>query len=76
MQRSSNRSSRPNAKKSPDRSSRIPIEALKNDHHAGPAAEFFQAVTAKPTRRPVNLIAEVKKASPSAGIIRGPISTP
>jgi indole-3-glycerol phosphate synthase len=36
---------------------------------APPARNFFQAVTKKP-RRLVNLIAEVKKASPSAGVIR------
>jgi indole-3-glycerol phosphate synthase len=35
---------------------------------APPARNFFQAVTKKP-RRLVNLIAEVKKASPSAGVI-------
>jgi indole-3-glycerol phosphate synthase len=36
---------------------------------APPARNFFAAVT-KPPRREVNLIAEVKKASPSAGVIR------
>jgi indole-3-glycerol phosphate synthase len=36
---------------------------------APPALNFFAAVTRKP-RRMVNLIAEVKKASPSAGVIR------
>ena len=36
---------------------------------APPARNFFAAVTKKPLRR-VNLIAEVKKASPSAGVIR------
>jgi len=37
---------------------------------APPARNFFAAVT-KPARRRVNLIAEVKKASPSAGVICG-----
>ena len=36
---------------------------------APPARNFFSAVT-KPPRRLLNLIAEVKKASPSAGVIR------
>ncbi len=36
---------------------------------APPARNFFSAVTSRP-RRLLNLIAEVKKASPSAGIIR------
>lgn len=36
---------------------------------APPARNFFSAVT-KPPRRLMNLIAEVKKASPSAGVIR------
>ena len=36
---------------------------------APPARNFFSAVTKRPVRT-VNLIAEVKKASPSAGIIR------
>ena len=36
---------------------------------AGPARNFFAAVTKQP-RRAVNLIAEIKKASPSAGLIR------
>ncbi len=36
----------------------------------GRPRNFFQAVTKKPQIRPLNLIAEVKKASPSAGVIR------
>jgi indole-3-glycerol phosphate synthase len=36
---------------------------------ARPVRNFYQAITRKPTR-PVRLIAEIKKASPSAGIIR------
>jgi len=55
------------------------VEALKARHDldslkaaakaAAPARNFFSAVTKTP-RRPVNLIAEIKKASPSAGVIR------
>ncbi len=36
---------------------------------ASPVRNFFAAMT-KPPRRAVNLIAEIKKASPSAGVIR------
>ena len=47
-----------------------PVEALKDRIAALPRPRnFFQAVT-QPGKKPVNLIAEVKKASPSAGVIR------
>ncbi|MCE5185166.1 MAG: indole-3-glycerol phosphate synthase TrpC [Planctomycetaceae bacterium] len=48
-----------------------PIELVK-DRTAGlrKCRNFYLAVT-KPSRRGVNVIAEVKKASPSAGVIRG-----
>jgi indole-3-glycerol phosphate synthase len=36
----------------------------------GRPRNFFQAVSKKPVGKPLNLIAEVKKASPSAGVIR------
>lgn len=46
------------------------LEQLKAAAAAAPRARnFFSAVTAKPRGR-INLIAEVKKASPSAGVIR------
>jgi indole-3-glycerol phosphate synthase len=47
-----------------------PVEQLKETiDTVGRPRNFFHAVTAK-TDKPLNLIAEVKKASPSAGVIR------
>ena len=47
-----------------------PVEALRETIETlGRPRNFFQAVTRK-TAKPLNLIAEVKKASPSAGVIR------
>jgi indole-3-glycerol phosphate synthase len=53
-----------------ERKAVVPVEAL-NDAIAslGRPRNFFAAVTT-PTSKPLNLIAEVKKASPSAGVIR------
>jgi indole-3-glycerol phosphate synthase len=49
----------------------MPVEKLKETIAAlGRPRNFFQAVSKPPAGKPVNLIAEVKKASPSAGIIR------
>ena len=49
---------------------RVSIEQLKAAVHGMPKCRnFFQAVT-KPNVRGINVIAEVKKASPSAGLIR------
>ena len=54
-----------------ERSARVPVERLKETIATlGRPRNFFAAVTATPKDKPLNLIAEVKKASPSAGVIR------
>src|SRR5438046_1568226 len=54
-----------------DRKIRVPVEQLKETITTlGRPRNFFQAVSKKPQEKPLNLIAEVKKASPSAGVIR------
>src|SRR3954469_18772095 len=48
-----------------------PLEQLKETITTlGRPRNFFQAVTKPPVKKKLNLIAEVKKASPSAGVIR------
>jgi indole-3-glycerol phosphate synthase len=49
----------------------VPLESLQETITTlGRPRNFFQAVTRKPAKKPLNLIAEIKKASPSAGVIR------
>jgi indole-3-glycerol phosphate synthase len=53
-----------------DRKVRVPENALRETISTlGRPRNFFQAVTKK-GKKPLNLIAEVKKASPSAGVMR------
>ncbi len=53
-----------------DRKAQVSLEQLKEQIVGKPRCRnFFKAVT-KPNRRGLNVIAEVKKASPSAGLIR------
>ena len=53
-----------------ERKGRVPVESLRETiETVGRPRNFFQAVTG-PGRFKLNLIAEVKKASPSAGVIR------
>jgi len=53
-----------------DRQAQVSLEQLKERIAGRPKCRnFYQAVT-KPNRRGLNVIAEVKKASPSAGLIR------
>jgi len=52
------------------RRSRVNLEQLKRQVHSkSKCRNFYKAVT-KPNRRGINVIAEIKKASPSAGVIR------
>lgn len=53
-----------------ERRERMPVESLQETISTlGRPRNFFAAVTT-PTAKPLNLIAEIKKASPSAGVIR------
>lgn len=55
-----------------ERQSAVPVDTLKETITTlGRPRNFFHAVTRKPAdNRKLNLIAEIKKASPSAGVIR------
>ncbi len=54
-----------------ERSIITPVESLREQIATqSPPRNFFQAVSKTPVGKAVNLIAEIKKASPSAGIIR------
>jgi len=46
------------------------LEQLKEQIHSMPRCRNFYKAVTKPNRRGINVIAEIKKASPSAGIIR------
>ena len=52
------------------RQSQTSLENLKEQVHALPKCRNFYKAVTKPNSRGINVIAEVKKASPSAGVIR------
>jgi indole-3-glycerol phosphate synthase len=52
------------------RSAAVPLEALKRSIEAMPRPRNFFGAIARKTSKPLSLIAEIKKASPSAGVIR------
>ncbi|MCK4291879.1 MAG: indole-3-glycerol phosphate synthase TrpC [Planctomycetes bacterium] len=52
------------------RRSQVSLEQLKEQISSLPKCRNFYKVVTKPNRRGINVIAEVKKASPSAGLIR------
>ncbi len=53
-----------------DRKTQTPLEALKAQAQSRPRCRHFYRAVTQPNRRGLNVIAEVKKASPSAGLIR------
>lgn len=53
-----------------DRRSQTSLEQLKERIRSLPRCRNFYKAVTKPNRRGINVIAEVKKASPSAGLIR------
>ena len=53
-----------------ERQSQRSLEQLKEEVRSLPKCRNFYKAVTKPNSRGINVIAEVKKASPSAGIIR------
>ena len=52
------------------RKSKLSIEQLKEQVHTLPKCRNFYKAVTRPNSRSINVIAEIKKASPSAGVIR------
>jgi indole-3-glycerol phosphate synthase len=50
------------------RKKKLPLEELKKDLDKFPLRNFEEAISSK--QKPINLIAEIKKASPSEGVLR------